>query len=125
MPKLEKVLHGDINKINDTLSNFMIFNCGLTNKRESWTTTFGDCKCIVSMFEKHAKRIWDDEAKEWKNQPHYGLSLTLIDTGEEIRLCGITCGSGQEMYFIPDCGAEGELIDVLNTGLILLDQLMA
>ena len=122
MPQLEKTLQGDIEDINKKLAHSICSNCALTSKRGAWTTTVGDIKCIVTVFEKHAKKIWSGE--EWKDQPHYALTLTLLDTGEEVRLFAITSGSGQGTYFIPDAGPEGELMDVLNTSLNILDKII-
>ena len=39
-------------------------------------------------------------------------------------LCGITAGSAQDMYFIPDCGGEFELFDALNTTMEIFDQII-
>ena len=122
MPKVEKTLQGDIDEIDKKLTHAICSICPLTTKRASWTTTAGGVKCILSVYEKHAKKVWDGEM--WKDQPHYSLSVNLVDTGEEIRLCGITSGSSQEMYFIPDAGPEGELMDALNVSLEILDRII-
>lgn len=124
MPKVEKTLQGDIEDINKKLAHAICSNCALTTECGTWTTTAGDVKCIFTVFEKHAKKIWNKTEGKWKDQPHYVLSLTLIDTGEEVRLCAITSGSGQGTYFIPDAGPEGELMDVLNTALNVLDKII-
>ena len=129
MPKIVKTLKGKLEDIDKKLTMYILFNCGMTNKRESWDTTVGDSKVRFTVYEKHAKKVWvrekpDEVAGEWKDQPHYTLSVVLIQDGDQVQLCGISGGSGQEMYFCPDCGPEGELLDVLGTALILMDDMI-
>lgn len=121
MSKFETTLHGDLDEIERKISQCMGILAADTVKRDSWTTTVGDVRCIFDIFEKVARKIWKDG--EYKDQPHYSLSLALVDTGQEIRLCAITAGSNQALYFIPGDGPEGELMGALKTALEILDNI--
>ena len=122
MAKFEKVLHGDLDEIDRKIGQGIAAIASDTVKRDSWTTTAGDVRCIFTVFEKVARKIWEDG--EYKDQPHYSLSVALVDTGEEIRLCAITAGSNQALYFIPGDGPEGGLMGALKTTLEILDQII-
>lgn len=121
MPQLDKVLHGNLDEIEKKLNGALFAQIPLLCKRGSWTTTAGGVTCRMLVYEQNAKRIWDKEAEEWKEQPHYSLSITMVDTGEEVRLCGITAGSSQDMYFIPDSGAEYGMFEALSITLDMWD----
>ena len=122
MAKFEKVLHGDLDEIDRKLSQCMGILSSDTVKRDSWTTTVGEVRCIFTVFEKVARKEWT--GTEYKDRPHYSLSLALVDTGEEIRLCAITAGSNQALYFIPGDGPEGGLMGALKTALEIMDHII-
>lgn len=121
MSKFEKTLHGDLDVISRKIENGMIAALANTVKRESWTTTVGDVRCYATVYEKVARKEWT--GSEFKDRPHYSLSLTLVDTGEEIRLCAITSGCNQGLYFIPGDGGEGALMASLKTALEIMDMI--
>lgn len=120
--KLEKTLKGDIDAINGKINTALMINVPLITKRDSWTTTVGEVKCVFNVYEKHAKRVWN--GSDWQDQPHFTLSVLLIDTGDEVRICGITGGSAHDMYFNPDSGGEYELFEALSIILEMFDQII-
>lgn len=122
MAKLEKTLHGDLDEIDRKIGQGITAVQDDIIIRDSWTTTSGNVRCIFTVFEKPARRTWEDG--EYKEQPHYSLSLALVDTGEEIRLCAITAGSNKALYFIPGDGPEGGLMGALKTALEIMDQII-
>lgn len=114
MPQLEKVLHGDLDQIRGKLTHSICSNCPMTTVRGSWETTVGGTRCVTVMYEKHAR----------KPDPHYAMAVTLVDTGGEVRLGAITAGSAQDMYFIPDSGAEYDLFAALSITLDMWDSII-
>lgn len=124
MPQLEKTLHGDLDEIHRKLAHVICSVCSPTTKRGTWTTTAGDVRCILTVFEKHSKNIWNEKDREWKLQPHCSMTLNLIDTGEEIRLFAITAGGSQELYYNPYPSLEGELIGALKIALDVMDDVI-
>ena len=121
MAKFEKVLHGDLKELERKITLGVTTVSPDTGKRDSWETTIGDVKCMFMVYEKNAPRVWVDG--EHKDQPHYTLSITLLDTGKEVRLCAITGGCNQGLYFLPGDGPEGSLLGALKTTLEILDQI--
>ena len=122
MAKFEKVLHGDLKEIDRKIGLGIAALSPNTGKRDSWTTTEGDVTCMFMVYEKNAPRVWVNG--EHKDQPHYTLSITLVDTGKEIRLCAITAGCNQALYFIPGDGPEGSLMGALKTTLEIMNQII-
>ena len=119
----------------------------LTYKRGRWETTVKDVKTILIVYEQHAEKkfVRPDEPPEWMKawdedytptwfniyaraycqpQPHYSLSITLVVSGDEIRLCAMTAGSGQEQCFIADSGSEYSLFEALDITLNNLDKII-
>lgn len=139
MPQMEKTLHGNADELNDRIVFGVLSNCPLTNKRGTWDVTVGDVRCIQTVFEKHAPKTFvgkpheapaypstyrdDFGGDDYKAQPHYSMVLTLLVRGEEIRLCAITSGSSQDMYFIPYSGGEYALFEALDITLNNLDNI--
>ena len=122
MAKFEKVLHGDLEELAGKITQGITSISPDTDRRDSWSTTVGDVKCTFMVFEKNAPRVWIDG--EQKDQPHYTLSITMVDTGREIRLCAIAAGCNQARYAIPGDGPEGKLIGALKLTLSILDQII-
>lgn len=139
MPQMEKTLHGNVEEIKEKITFGIISNCALTNVRGTWDTTVGDVRCILVVYEKHAPKVYVggkreappypttyhdefDNDKLYKAQPHYSMALTLLAQGEEVRLCAITSGSSQDMYFIPYSGGEYDLFEALDITLNTMDQ---
>ena len=119
MAQFEKTLKGNLDEIVEKITQGVTSLSPSTGTRGSWTTTAGDVKCAFLVFEKVAPRTW--VGQEHKDQPHYTLSVTLVDTGEEIRLCAISAGSNLAPYFIPEAGPEGALLGALKTTVDILD----
>ena len=119
MAQFEKTLKGDLKEIVEKITLGVTALSPSTGLRGSWSTTAGDVKCTLLVFEKVAPRIWVEG--EHRDQPHYTLSVTLVDTGEEIRLCAIAAGSNLAPYFIPEAGPEGALLGALKTTVDILD----
>lgn len=147
MPQLEKTLNYDLVNLEKKINTGIITQCPLTFKRGRWETTIDDVRTILIVYEQHAnpvyekpgdppqwmKEDWDDDYKpSWFNiyareyhkpQPHYTLSITMAVKGDEIRLCAMTSGSGQDHLFIPDSGAEYGLFEALDITLNNLDNI--
>lgn len=141
MPQIEKVLHGDLQNIEDKIHFGMFSICPLTMKRGRWETTVNGVKSVLIVYEQHAMPVYkkpdklpedwpEDYTPSWFNlpaqdyfqqAPHYSLSIMLVDTGEEIRLVAMSSGSGQDHLFIPDSGGEFGIYEALDLTLENLD----
>lgn len=115
MPKVTKILHGDVELIAAKIKVGIASFGKMFSIRDQWKTEAGDTTCILQVYEK--KSIEPD-------QPHYTLSLVLLDTGEEIRLYATTSGGSNEYIGNPYPEGEGELTSVLNTILNVLDDII-
>ena len=144
MPKLEKTLQGNLDIIEKKINHGVLSICPMTGKRDRWETTVGGVRCVMLVYEKYAMPVlahpdklpedWDkDYNPSWFNiyardafdqAPHFSMVVTMLDDGEEIKLCGITSGSGQAHLFSPDTGGEYDLYEALDITLEILDQIV-
>lgn len=115
MPKVEKVLHGDVEQIAEKIACGVTSFGSLITKRAEWTTKTEAVTCILQVYEKQALEA---------HKPHFTMSLVLLDTGEEIRLHATTSGGFNEYFLTPYPDVEGELTSVLNTILNALDDII-
>ena len=115
MPKVEKTVQGDAMTVAGKLKVCIGAFGKLTSLRDQWETECDGKKCILQVYEK--KSIEPD-------QPHYTLSLVLLDTGEEIRLYATTSGGSNEYWGNPYPDVEGELTSVLGTAIGALDDII-
>ena len=117
MPKVNKVLHGDVELIAKKIKHGIASFGKLFSIRDEWSTKDNGRTCILQVYEKKT-------LKEKEKEPHYTLSLVLYDTGEEIRLFATTSGGSNQYFGNPYPDGEGELTSVLNTVLNVLDDII-
>ena len=115
MPKVTKILHGDVELIAEKLKVGIASFGKMFSLRDQWKTEAGDTTCILQVYEKKSVE---------PAQPHFTLSLVMLDTGEEIRLYATTSGGSNEYFANPYPDGEGELTSVLNTVLSILDRII-
>ena len=115
MPKVTKILHGDVELIAAKIKVGIASFGKMFSIRDQWKTEAGDTTCILQVYEKKSID---------PGQPHYTMSLVLLDTGEEIRLYATTSGGANEYIGNPYPEGEGELTSVLNTILNVLDDII-
>lgn len=148
MPQIEKTLKIGLDELEKKIHMGLFSNVPLIYKRGRWETTVNGVKSVLIVYEQHAEKVyvkpkeppewmkeWDEDYKPtWHNifaqdyfeqAPHYSLSIMLVQSGDEIRLCAMTSGSGQEHYYLPDSGAEYGLFEALDITLEVLDQIIA
>lgn len=140
MPKLEKTFERDIEELNKKIGLGVCAICSGTRKRGTWDTTLDGVRCMVTLFEKFASKVYAGEDREmpdypetvyraystddYKDQAHVSMTVTLVGNDKEVRLFAITAGTGHETYFYPYPGGEGELMGALNITLDILDDII-
>lgn len=143
MPQIEKTFKIDMETLEDAIHT-SYFSLPLTYKRGRWETTVNGVKSVLIVYEQHAEPVyvkpkdppdwlkeWDDDYKPtWHNlyardfmqqQPHYSISIMLVQHGDEIQLCAMSSGSGQEHLYLPDSGAEWGIYETLEISLTNLE----
>ena len=115
MPKVEKVLHEPIDDITSKLEIGIGAFGKLMTCRGKWTSECDGKTCVTMVYEKLSLK---------PSMPHYCLTVTLFDTGEEVRLFATTSGGSNEYWGNPYPDGEGELTSVLNTVLSAQDQII-
>ena len=115
MPKVTKVLHGDVDNIAAKLKRGIASFGKLFSIREQMETEYYGQKCILQVYEK---KSLEEGAR------HFTLSVVLVDFGQEIRLMAATSGGSNEYFGNPYPDGEGELTSVLGTILDVLDEII-
>ena len=147
MPQMEKTFKKSLNELEKKMNLGIVSLSPMTFKRGRWETTVNGVKSILIVYEKHAEKVyvkpkephpwqknWDEDYKpswfniyardDFQQAPHYSLSIMLVVNGDEIQLCAMTSGSGQEHYGLPDSGAEYSLFEALDITLENLDNII-
>ena len=115
MPKVTKVLHGDVDNIAAKLKRGIASFGKLFSLRDQMETVYEGRKCILQVYEKKSLE---------PGARHFSLSVVLLDTGTEIRLMATTSGGSNEYFANPYPDGEGELTSVLGTIINILDDII-
>lgn len=104
MAKFEKTLVGDFNKIVGELDMAIINSAVSMNLVDENSYISGDVRVLVRVYDKYFMR----------NSSRASLSLTVVDSGNEIYISAIGAGGGQGVFFNLSWGAESELVDIVS-----------
>lgn len=104
MAKFEKTLVGDFNKIVGELDKAIINSAVSMNLVDENSYISGDVRVLVRVYDKYFMR----------NSSRASLSLTVVDSGNEIYISAIGAGGGQGVFFNLSWGAESELVDIVS-----------
>ena len=115
MPKVNKTLHGNVDEIAAKLKHGIASFGNMIAIRDEWSTDIPGGKCILQVYEK--LNLEPDTF-------HLSMSVVLVDTGEEIRLCATTSGGSNQYFANPYPAGEGELTGVLGVVLGSLDAII-
>lgn len=104
MAKFEKTIVGDFNKIVSELDQAIINSAVSMNLVDENSYVSGDVQVLVRVYDKYFMR----------NSSRASLSLTVVDSGNEIYISAIGAGGGQGVFFNLSWGAESELVDIVS-----------
>lgn len=104
MAKFTCTLSGDfdrwVNKIESGVLNASVS----ASLEDSWDTREGDARCAVRVFERYS----------YAGRNRVSMSVTIFGSGNTIRLCAITSGGSQAMFFKVNTWGEETFLDTLK-----------
>lgn len=105
MAKLERIIHGDFNKIHSAIQDG-ILNGSVSATLEDYSFfRSGDAKCAVCVFERYS----------YMGGNRVSMNVTLFQGGadEPIHLSAITSGGSQAMFFKMNTFGEEAFLEKL------------
>lgn len=105
MAKLEKIVNGDFNEILDRVQNGVL-NANLSASLEESCDIRGDhSRCSVRVFERYSVL----------GSNRVSMNVTLYqEYGGPVRICAITSGGSQAIFFKINTFGEESFLDVLR-----------
>lgn len=105
MAKLVHSLSGDFNAILSKITNGILNGSASASLEESWDVRGDTSRCSVRVFERYS----------WTGENRVSMSVTLYqENGGPVRLCAITSGGSQALFFKMNTFGEEAFLDTLR-----------
>ena len=107
MAKFTCNLSGDFDRWVSRIENGVLNASVSASLEDSWDTREGDSRCAVRVFEGYS----------YAGGNRVSMNVTLFGSGNSIRLCALTSGGSQAMFFKVNTWGEESFLDTLRDGL--------
>lgn len=107
MAKLVRALTGDFDTILRRIEDGVLHGSASASLEDSYDWRSGDTRCSVRVFERYS----------WTGSNRVSMNVTLIQSGRDIRLCAITSGGSQAVFFKINTIGEDSFLDTLENAL--------
>ena len=104
MAKLVRALRGDFDTILRRIEEGVLHGSTSASLEDSCDWRGGDARCSVRVFERYS----------WTGSNRVSMNVTLFQSGGDIRLCAITSGGSQAMFFKVNTIGEESFLDTLK-----------
>ena len=104
MAKFTQVIHGDFDRILKTIEEGVLDASVSATLEDSWDVREGDSRCAVRVFERYS----------YAGGNRVSMNVTLFQAGNAVRLCAITSGGSQAMFFKVNTWGEETFLDTLK-----------
>ena len=105
MAKLVHSLSGDFNTILSKITNGILTGSMSASLEESWDAKGDTSRCAVRVFERYS----------WTGENRVSMSVTLYqENGGPVRLCAVTSGGSQALFFKVNTFGEEAFMDTLR-----------
>ena len=104
MAKLTRTLNGDFDELLNTITRGVLDASATASLEETWDARTPTSRCSVRVFERYS----------YSGSNRVSMSLTLFQSGSEIRLCAITSGGSQAMFWKFNTLGEEFFLDTLK-----------
>ena len=105
MAKLVHSLSGDFNTVLSKITNGILNGSMSASLEESWDVNGDTSRCSVRVFERYS----------WTGENRVSMSVTLYqENGGPVRLCAITSGGSQALFFKVNTFGEEAFLDTLR-----------
>lgn len=110
MAKFTRTLTGNFDQILKKIENGVLNGSVSATLEDSWDAQEGDSRCAVRVFERYS----------YSGSNRVSMSVTLYQAENSIRLCAITSGGSQAMFFKVNTWGEETFLDTLKNIVIHL-----
>lgn len=103
MAKLIRTLHGSLQTILNVIDRELLEGSVSATFEDGYDTTVGDCQCAVRVYERFS----------YAGGNRVSMNITLVGKGDQWKLCAITSGGSQALFFKINTLGEDAFLDKL------------
>ena len=107
MAKLVRTLQGDFDQILQKVENAVINGCVSAALEDSCDWRTAGARCSVRVFERYS----------YTGGNRVSMNVTLFQSGDTVKLCAITAGGSQALFFKINTWGEEAFLDTLESAL--------
>ena len=107
MAKLEKTLQGDFDQLLKKVENAVMNGSASATLEDSCDWRTGDARCSVRVFERYS----------YAGGNRVSMNVTLFQSGGPVKLCAITSGGSQAIFFKINTWGEETFLETLESAL--------
>ena len=104
MAKFTRTVTGDFDRILKTIEKGVLDASTSATLEDGWDVREGDARCAVRVFERYS----------YAGGNRVSMNVTLFQSGNAVRICAITSGGSQAMFFKVNTWGEETFLDTLK-----------
>ena len=104
MAKFTHVIHGDFDRVLKTIERGVMDASVSATLEDGWDVRDGTSRCSVRVFERYS----------YAGGNRVSMNVTLFQAGNAVRLCAITSGGSQALFFKVNTWGEETFLDTLK-----------
>ncbi len=104
MAKFTHVMHGDFDRILKTIEKGVLDASVSATLEDGWDVRDGESRCSVRVFERYS----------YAGGNRVSMNVTLFQAGNALRLCAITSGGSQAMFWKVNTLGEETFLETLK-----------
>ena len=104
MAKFTHVIHGDFDHILNRIEKGVLDASVSATLEDGWDVREGNSRCSVRVFERYS----------YAGGNRVSMNVTLFQAGNAVRICAITSGGSQALFFKVNTLGEETFLDTLK-----------
>lgn len=104
MAKFTRTVTGNFDRILKAIEDGVLEASASATLEDVWDTREGDARCAVRVFERYS----------YAGGNRVSMSVTLFQAGDAVRICAITSGGSQAVFFKVNTWGEETFLDTLK-----------
>ncbi|MBE6921762.1 MAG: hypothetical protein E7465_01095 [Ruminococcaceae bacterium] len=104
MAKFTRTVTGDFDRILKIIEKGVLDASTSATLEDGWDVREGDARCAVRVFERYS----------YAGGNRVSMNVTLFQAGNAVRICAITSGGSQAMFFKVNTWGEETFLDTLK-----------
>ena len=104
MAKFTRTVTGDFDRILKIIEKGVLDASTSATLEDGWDVREGDARCAVRVFERYS----------YAGGNRVSMNVTLFQAGNAVRICAITSGGSQAMFFKVNTWGEESFLDTLK-----------